>query len=138
MSGGGVLGGRSGGGGGGGGVESGWGTTKGLLPTVAHPGFLEAEFELSRVTLLETVAQPLFFGNSAGVPSISILLTASVVVTGVSDVDANALGILMPFAAAIFRSSFSSRLRSFSFRLSISTWGLIRLFACMSLKRALW
>ena len=47
------------------------------------------------------------------------------------------LGILIPFAAAIFRSSFSSRLRSFSFRLSTSSLGFRRILACMSLKRAL-
>lgn len=48
------------------------------------------------------------------------------------------LGILMPLAAAILRSSFSSRFRSFSLRLSTSSLGFRRILACMSLKRALW
>lgn len=47
------------------------------------------------------------------------------------------LGILIPFAAAIFLSCFSSRFRSFSFRLSTSSLGTSRTFACISLNRAL-
>jgi hypothetical protein len=45
--------------------------------------------------------------------------------------------ILIPLAAAILRSSFSSRFLSFSFLLSISSLGFKRTLACMSLKRAL-
>ena len=46
-------------------------------------------------------------------------------------------GILIPLAAAILRSSLSSRLRSFSLRLSNSSFGTSRALACMSFERAL-
>lgn len=46
-------------------------------------------------------------------------------------------GILIPFALAIFLSSFSSRRCSFAFRLSISSLGWTRMLAFMSFNRAL-
>lgn len=45
--------------------------------------------------------------------------------------------IFIPAALAILRSSFSSRLRSFSLRLSTSSWVVIRVLACISRRRAL-
>ncbi len=79
---------------------------------------------------LETAAQPPLFGGSTGV--LSTLTGSEGVEAGVTLND-----ILTPLAAAIFRRSLSSRLRSFSWRLSISSWSFIRLLACTSLMRAL-
>jgi hypothetical protein len=74
----------------------------------------------------------------SGSPSISmVLLPIGSAGARVEITAAGGLAILMPLAAAIFRSSFSSRFRSFSLRLSTSSCGM-RMFACMSLKRALW
>lgn len=86
----------------------------------------------------DTAAQPNFLAMT-GVPSMSMSVLALVEEPG-SGSEATELGlaILMPCAAAILRSSFSSRLRSFSLRLSTSSLGLSRALACMSLKRALW
>ena len=94
-------------------------------PNVAHPDFLNPPEGFGRSsTEVRTVAQPACFGSVGLSISIPEDLGASndVGAKGVVDDEiVEGLGILMPFAAAIFRSSFSSRFRSFSFRLSISS-----------------
>lgn len=111
-------------------------------PTVAQPDFAKPPRAPAAAPVSDIDAQPDRLGTT-GSPSMSIPCappgegaTAAEVLAAVGA--AGGLGILMPAAAAILRSSFSSRLRSFSLRLSTSSWGLMRTFACMSLKRALW
>lgn len=109
-------------------------------PTVAHPDFSKPPVVLEALPwLVDIEAQPDLLG-SAGCPSTSMPAGASAIGVKATETDELAtggLGILMPAAAAILRSSFSSRLRSFSLRLSTSSLGLIRMLACMSLNRAL-
>jgi hypothetical protein len=79
------------------------------------------------------------FLNPDGFDSVSILVLFAFATgsEGIVGAAAGGLAILIPAAAAIFLNSFSSRLLSFSFRLSTSSFGM-RTLACMSLKRALW
>ena len=110
-------------------------------PIVAQPDFLKPPWEPWDA---DREAQPPVLGGSAtgGPPSMSMLMVAPVAKlpdsgTGtVAKVD-GVLAILIPFAAAILRSSFCSRFLSFSFCLSTSSFALTRTLACMSLKRAL-
>lgn len=89
--------------------------------------------------LVPIEAQPAFLNPPNFV---SVALSVSVVVTGGSTGTAGArpdgLAILIPAALASFRSSFSSRLRSFSFLFSTSSWSTGRALACISRRRALW
>ncbi len=64
--------------------------------------------------------------------------TAGSSLTGANNDAVVDFAILMPFAAAILRSSFSSRFRSFSLRFSTSSLGFKRTFCCISWYRALW
>lgn len=93
-------------------------------PTVAHPCFVS--------TGAGGMGADSEFGGRGGI-STSMAPDAA---WRAGNVDGFA--ILIPLALAIFLSSFSSRFLSFSFRLSISSFGVIRTLACMSLKRALW
>ncbi len=80
----------------------------------------------------ETLAHPPFLNpEDLGSPGVE---TGASVVFGMDFV------IFTPAAAAILRSSFSSRFRSFSLRLSCSSWVfcLARWVFCMSRKRILW
>jgi hypothetical protein len=121
-----------GGDGGGGGSFDGGGGGVAEPVIVAHPDRLNPDDDG-----VETDAQPPgFFGGSFG--AIGSATTRVGEASGATPVLPTAgFGILMPLAAAILRSSFSSRLRSFSLRLSISSFGTIRALACMSFKRAL-
>lgn len=124
--------------GGGGGVEDGVGDAD---PMVAQPDFLNpVEDAVADDAESPIEAQPPFFWAELLSTSMDGD-TSAAAATGVDSTcgsEVVALGILIPAAAAILRSSRSSRLRSFSFRLSISSLGLSRALACMSLKRALW
>jgi hypothetical protein len=82
-----------------------------------------------------TEAQPRFF--SLGLLSDSGGIPTGLIAAGGGTV-AVAFDTLIPAAAAILRSSRSSRLRSFSLRLSISSWACGLALACMSLYLALW
>ena len=95
-------------------------------PTVAQPDVLGGS-----TGAVATAAQPLFLGPLEPAASDDGPEGATAVTTG--------LTILTPAAFAILRSSFSSRLRSFSLRLltSSSVLRLARWAACMSRKRTL-
>jgi hypothetical protein len=116
-----------------------WDRTEGTEeePTVPQPlraGGDSVDNGCSGVTD-ETLAQ-LPFLKPTGLDSAEGTAGARVAV-----VDAvNGFAILTPAAAAILRSSFSSRFRSFSFRLSCSSgvFCLARWVVCMSRKRILW
>lgn len=99
--------------------------------TDAQPAFLK--LPLISFVELETLAHPDGL-NPDGLSATGLTTGASAGAPLAGRVD---LTILTPLAAAIFLSSFSSRFLSFSFRLSISSCGIILAFACMSLKRAL-
>lgn len=110
-------------------------------PTDAHDDLLKPDCRLELDVLPEdpdTVAQPDFLGTT-GAPSMSmsVLVLVEAPGSGCEVTTELGLAILMPCAAAILRNSFSSRLRSFSLRLSTSSLGLSRALACISLKRAL-
>ena len=82
-----------------------------------------------------TVAHPLFLNPLAFVSLVPAASTGAGATTATGG-----FTILTPAAFAILRSSFSSRLRSFSFRLltSSSVFLLARWAACISRKRTLW
>jgi hypothetical protein len=82
----------------------------------------------------EMLAQPPFL-KPVGLDSVEDETDASTAPPGVAD-----FAIFTPAAAAILRSSFSSRFRSFSLRLSCSSrvFCLARCVFCMSRKRILW
>jgi len=82
----------------------------------------------------EILAQPPFL-KPAGLDSVEDEADGSTAALDVAD-----FAILTPAAAAILRSSFSSRFRSFSLRLSCSSgvFCLARCVFCMSRKRILW
>lgn len=99
---------------------------------LAHPDRLKPDDDEERDT-----QPPESLGGSLGaVGSTIVPLTPEAGET--SGATPAAFGILIPLAAAILRSSFSSRLRSFSFRLSTSSFGKMRALACMSFNLALW
>jgi hypothetical protein len=106
-----------------------------MEPTVDHPDFLKPGWETAASEGADIDVQPdlLTLADSAS----RILLAGAGSTDGTEEGCAAGLAILIPAAAAIFLSSFSSRLRSFSLRLSISSWGIMRCEACISLKRAL-
>lgn len=108
---------------------SGGGGTEGSDPTVAHPDFLEPDWVSIAADAIG--AEPDRFG------AVEVMSTSMVSAAVWTVVTVEGLAILIPMALAIFLSSFSSRFLSFSFRLSTSSFGVIRAFACMSLKRAL-
>ena len=123
------AGGADDGGGGGGGVAGGSDPL-----TADHPARLNPEgwAWLDGLDAARDTQPPDFFGASmaaAGSAIATVLELAPAIGKG--------LGILMPLAAAILRSSFSSLFRSFSFRLSRSSFGTMRALACKSLSRAL-
>ena len=124
--GGGAPDGGGGDGGGGGGSVDGGGVTEPL--TVAHPDRLKPDDGAATDT-----QPPEFLGGSFGAVGSMMPL-----IPGAGEATPAAFGILMPLAAAILRSSFSSRLRSFSLRLSTSSFGKMRALACMSFNLALW
>lgn len=99
--------------------------------TDAQPAFLKPP--LVSFVELETFAHPDGL-NPDGLSTTGLTTGARAGAPLAGRVD---LAILIPLAAAIFLSSFSSRFLSFSFRLSSSSCGIILAFACMSLKRAL-
>ena len=110
-------------------------------PTVAHPDFLKPGCGgAGSDGVVDNEAHPL---DSEGFVSTSTMVLRALsdeVETGAAGTAGGltrGLGILIPFAAAIFLSCFSSRFRSFSFRLSTSSLGISRTFACISLNRAL-
>lgn len=121
-------------------------------PTVAHPERLkpappaEVEAPVGAIPgLADTEAQPPLFGSAALPSSIVVSLPAALLTsevgaktTEVAALNPEGLGTFTPAAAAILRSCFSSRLRSFSFCLSISSLALMRTLACISLNLALW
>lgn len=100
-----------------------------MSPTVAHPDRLGGSAGCTAAAELPSVAHPLF----AGPPGTEDGSPAGASATG-------GFAIFTPAAFAILRSSFSSRLRSFSLRLSTSSFvlRLARCVACMSRKRTLW
>lgn len=102
------------GGGGGAAVDGGWegATAVCWWPAVAHPPCEdEATGAAAPGSVEPTVAHPVFLKPvDVGSP-----------VDGAATSGAAGFAILMPAAFAIFRSSFSSRFLSFSFRLSISS-----------------
>jgi len=87
-------------------------------PTVAQPVFLKP----APVPPLIFEVEPEAEGWASDPPSTSIEdgVSCTVGTTGAA-VMPTVFGILMPFAAAIFRSSRSSLFRSFSFRFSASS-----------------
>lgn len=110
-------------------------------PTVAHPDFLKPGCGgVESDGVVDNEAHPL---DSEGFVSTSIIVPRALSdevgrgTAGTAGGLTGGLGILIPFAAAIFLSCFSSRFRSFSFRLSTSSLGMSRTFACISLNRAL-
>lgn len=136
LCGGGGAGGASAGGGGGGGGDGGrakrleLGGAGGSLagaPTVAQPDFAKPPRPPAAAPVSDIDAQPDRLG-AMGSPSMSMPsvppvggATAAEVLAAATGAAAGGLGILIPAAAAILRSSFSSRLRSFSLRLSTSS-----------------
>lgn len=112
-----------------------------LALAVAQPGLLFDE-DATRGAAAgagdETVAQPGFL-KPLDVDSLSPLLPIPSSAVGATSA-AGGFTIFTPAALAIFRSSFSSRFRSFSLRLSTSSCvlRLARWAACISRKRALW
>jgi hypothetical protein len=88
--------------------------------TVAHRGGAG----VAVVELLDTLAHPPFlkpFASGAGALATVAEGAGDASLAGVAEgVTPATEGILTPIAAAILRSSFSSRLRSFSFRFSVS------------------
>ena len=103
-------------------------------PTVAQPDRLGVSVGAGGLgTAAGTVAQPAFL-NPEGLLSLESTTGVDAVTT-----ETGGFAILIPAALASLRSSFSSRLRSFSLRLltSSSVLRLARCAACMSRKRAL-
>jgi hypothetical protein len=112
----------------------------GTEPTVAQPDFLTVPgWEAGTLT----VAHPPFWGweDSDVVPLCAlegvIGSEGGTMAGAAARARAATLGIFMPAAAAILRSSFSSRRRSFSFRLSTSSLEVGLAFAFISRRRAL-
>jgi hypothetical protein len=109
--------------------------------TVAHPDFLKPGCGGAKSD--GVVDKEAHFLDSEGFVSTSIIVLRALSdevergAAGTAGGLTRGLGILIPFAAAIFLSCFSSRFRSFSFRLSTSSLGMSRTFACISLNRAL-
>ena len=96
---------------------------EGVELTVDQPDFLKPEWEATAGSVEdETELQPDRLSAGAGAVTGSTVMFKDVAGAG-SEVG---LAILMPAAAAIFLNSFSSRFRSFSLRLSTSSWGTMR------------
>lgn len=89
--------------------------------------------------LVPIEAQPAFL-NPPNFVSVALGVSAVVIGanTGAAGARVDGFAILIPAALASFRSSFSSRLRSFSFLFSTSSWSTGRALACISRRRALW
>lgn len=122
--------------GGGGGESGAEGAEDALESKDAQPGRLKP---VAASTGAETVAQPAFLKLLDCTSEGSDASATAGVCTG--DTTAGVVigfVIFIPAALAILRSSFSSRLRSFSLRLSTSSWVVIRVLACISRRRALW
>lgn len=103
-------------------------------PTAAQPVHAGSDPPVDEsVTAEWMLAQPPFL-RPVGLESAGTVTGASATVPGVD------FAIFTPAAAAILRSSFSSRFRSFSLRLSCSSrvFCLARWVFCMSRKRILW
>jgi hypothetical protein len=126
----------TGGGGGGGGSDVEGPEEEALEPRDAQPDRLKP---VADSTGAETLAQPAFLklldcASEGSDASAGAGVCAGGTIAGV----VVGFAIFIPAALAILRSSFSSRLRSFSLRLSTSSWVVIRVLVCISLRRALW